>query len=113
MSDGTYQGDLYYYSAALDYADIRGPSRNNWNLNLERTFKVSERVSVEFSAQLTNAFNHTQFRPNITGGLGGPNTIPNQLINVPVGALSSSSFGTHGPDTFDPRQMEFQLKVRF
>jgi hypothetical protein len=114
MSDGTYQGDLYYYStAALDYADIRGPGRNNWNLNLERTFKISERVSVEFSAQLTNAFNHTQFRPSITGGLGGPNTIPNQPINVPVGALSSSSFGTHGTDTFDPRQMEFQLKVRF
>ncbi len=114
MSDGAYQGDLYYFgTAALDYGDIRGPGRNNWNLNLERSFRVNERVAVDFSAQFTNAFNTTQFRPNMTGALGGANTIPNLAIKVPVGALSSSSFGTHGTDTFDPRQTEFQLKVRF
>ena len=114
MSDGTYQGDLYYFgTAALDYGDIRGAGRNNWNLNLERKFNITERVSLDFSAQFTNAFNHTQFRPNMTGGLGSANTIPNLAIKVPVGALSSSTFGTRGTDTFDPRQTEFQLRVRF
>jgi carboxypeptidase family protein/TonB-dependent receptor-like protein len=113
MPDGTYQPDLYYYgSAALNYNDIRGPIRNNWNLNLERSFRVREKVSIDFSAQFTNAFNHTQFRPAITGGLGGPNVTASTL-NVGIGQLTNSNFGTHGTDTFDPRQTEFQLKIRF
>jgi len=62
--NGTYQTDFYYFgSNALDYCDIRGPGRNNWNLNLEHTFRIREKVSIDFSAQLINAFNHTQFRP--------------------------------------------------
>jgi hypothetical protein len=114
MPDGTYQGDIYYFgTAALNYGDIRGTGRNNWNLNLERTFKVKERMSLDLSAQFTNAFNHTQFRPSMNGGLGGPNVLANQPINIGIGQLSSSTFGTRGTDTFDPRQMEFQLKFRF
>lgn len=114
MPNGTYQADIYYYgTAALDYGDIRGAGRNNWNLNLERTFRVRERIAIDFSAQFTNVFNHTQFRPNMAGGLGGVNTLPNPTINVPIGALSDSNFGTRSTDTFDPRQTEFQLKIRF
>jgi hypothetical protein len=113
MPDGTYQADIYYYSSgAIDYADIRGAGRNNWNLSLERTFRVREKVSIDFSAQFTNAFNHTQFRPAITGGTGGPNVTPSTL-NVAIGQLTNSNFGTLGTDTFDPRQTEFQIKIRF
>jgi len=113
MPDGTYQTDLYYFgSAALDYGDIRGPGRNNWNLNLERTFRIREKFSIDFSAQFTNAFNHTQFRPNMTGSLGGPN-VSASTLNVGFGQFTNNNYGTHGTDTFDPRQTEFQLKFRF
>jgi hypothetical protein len=48
----------------------------------------------------------------MTGSLGGPN-ITSSALNVGTGQLTNSNFGTHGTDTFDPRQTEFQLKFRF
>jgi hypothetical protein len=113
MPDGTNQADIYYYgSGAIDYSDMRGAGRHNWNLNLERTFRLREKVSIDFSGQFTNAANHTQFRPGITGAAGGPNLTASTL-NVGIGQLTNNNFGTFGTDTFDPRQAEFQIKIRF
>ena len=41
---------------------VRGPGQNNWNLNLAKTFKATEKLNVEFRAELYNLFNHTQFK---------------------------------------------------
>jgi len=53
-----------------------------------------------------------QFRPGVTGGAGGPN-LTTSTLNVAIGQLTNNNFGTFGTDTFDPRQTEFQLKIRF
>jgi len=116
--DGSIVPDVYWMAnGAVTYGDIRGAGRNNWNLSLERTFKTGERVAIDLSAQFTNVWNHTQFRPQIQGGLGGTigsvDVMRSPQLNLKPGQLSNQSYGTRGNATFDPRQLEFQLKARF
>jgi Carboxypeptidase regulatory-like domain len=37
---------------------IFGPGTNNWDLGLEKNFKVTERVNLQFRGEFFNAFNH-------------------------------------------------------
>ena len=53
---------------------FHGPGLNNWDFALHKITSVNERISVEFRAELFNAFNHTQF-------------------NNPIGNVASGSFG--------------------
>lgn len=43
--------------------DIRGPHYYNWDISILRGFKFTERVSLQFRAELFNAFNHVNFQP--------------------------------------------------
>jgi hypothetical protein len=52
---------------------ISGPGINNFNLALFKRTKITESKSVEFRAELFNAFNHVQFifqNPNNKGFSG-------------------------------------------
>ena len=40
---------------------IRGPGQSNFNINLAKEFRPTERIGIEFRAEFYNAFNHTQF----------------------------------------------------
>ncbi len=112
--NGSVVNDVYWFgNAAWTYGDFRGPGMNNWNLSIERSFRRGENLSVDLSAQFTNAFNHTRFRPAINGVLGSTNITANSQMNIQPGQGLSSDFGTHGTDTFDPRQVELHLKFRF
>jgi hypothetical protein len=76
VPDGSIVTDLYWWgNGSFTYGDIRGAGRDNWNLSVERTFRTHERFSVDFSAEFTNAFNHTQFRPQMTVALGGTSVL--------------------------------------
>jgi trimeric autotransporter adhesin len=112
---GTAAADLFWTgTAALDYADLRGNGRWNLNASLNRTFRVTERFSLDFSAQSTNTLNHPEFRAGINGGLGAVNLVSGGAQNlVPGVGQSGGSFGTYGMGTFDPREVVFELKVRF
>jgi len=121
---GQYLTNNYYTGdAAITYPEIRAPGRTNLDLNISRTFKMTERFSLEFSANATNAFNHPQFGGSIASSgaynmnLGGINVIPpgpGNSTNTQLGqGLSSSTFGTYGLTTYDPRQFELGLKLRF
>ena len=62
--NGSVVNDVYWFgNAAPALGDIRETGLDNWNMSLERTFRVKERLSVDLAAQFTNAFNHTQFKP--------------------------------------------------
>jgi hypothetical protein len=112
--NGSVVNDIYWWgNAAQRYGDIRGAGLNNWNISLERTFQVNERLSVDFSAQFTNAFNHTQFKPAMTMALGNQSVQLNSPLGIEPGQGQSSNFGTRGNATYDPRQVELLLKVRF
>src|SRR5262249_5213761 len=111
--DGSVVNNVYWFgNAAWTYNDLRDAGLSNLNLNLERTFRVAERYSLDFSAQFTNALNHAEFRPTINRALGSTN-VRVGAANIQPGQGLSSDFGTRTPATFDPRQVEFQLKIRF
>lgn len=111
---GQYLTDNYWFGdAAVDYSDIRSPRKNNLNLSVSRRFQATERLAVEFQASASNVFNHAQFRI-VNGALGGINTgAPTTPSGSQLGQPGPASFGTFGLNTFDPRQVELQLKVQF
>ncbi|MCI0625335.1 MAG: TonB-dependent receptor [Acidobacteria bacterium] len=116
--DGSIVPDVYWFgNAALTFNDIRGAGLNNWNLSIERTFRARERLSIELAAQFSNAFNHTLFTRSINSGLGGTlgsvDAARSPQLNLTPGQLSNQNFGTRGQSTFDLRQVELHLRVRF
>ena len=112
--NGSVVNDIYWFgNAAPRYGDIRGAGLNNWNMSIERTFRVKERFNVDFAAQFTNALNHTQFKPAMTMALGNTNVQLNSPLGIQPGQGQSSNFGTRGNSTYDPRQVEAVLKIRF
>jgi hypothetical protein len=40
---------------------IRGPGVNNWDIAIAKTFRPTEKMRVEFRADMLNAFNHVQW----------------------------------------------------
>ena len=72
---------------------LRGPGRNDFDLSVGRTFKISESKMVEFRSEFFNAFNHAQFfNPDHSGGDGNFAQITQAR---------------------DPRIMQFALKFYF
>jgi len=72
---------------------FRGPAFEDVDLSLVKTTAVSDRVKVEFRADAFNLFNRVN------------------LYN-PIGDMSSSQFG-QSTAAFDPRQLQFGLKIMF
>ena len=72
---------------------VRGPGLQDADLMLGKTFRISERISLEFRAE---AFNVS-------------NTPP---LNDPNGSFGSAAFGTIA-SAGNPRDFEFAVKVRF
>ncbi len=114
-ADGSkrYVNDVYWYGTAANTFDaIRSLPRWNVNLTLQKSFRLGEKVWLDFSAQATNAFNHTQWRPTGFGrDLGGQATT---TTNGQIPGLGTgTAYGTHNTDTYEPRSVLLQLKLRF
>jgi hypothetical protein len=106
---------LWWGTAATNYGDITGPGRDNINLSIERNFKVKERVELALSAEATNAFNTVQFRPRLrSASVGALQPTPDPSRGLDVGMPTNANYGTiDASNTFDPRQIEFRLRIRF
>lgn len=101
---------------------LNNPHRLNFDLTLQKNFKVGERGNFEFRAEAFNVFNHTQFRifnPNL-------GNTANNTINCYGGeAASYSAAGgggvdcltgsalLHPVDAHRPRTVQFGLKYTF
>jgi hypothetical protein len=74
---------------------LRGPSRQNWNLSLFKSFLFSEERGsrLEFRAEFFNAWNHTEF-----------NNVSTTFTNGNFGAVTSAH---------DPREIQLALKLYF
>jgi hypothetical protein len=72
---------------------FRGPDLAQWDLNVNKTFRIRELAAVQFRSEFFNATNHTN--------LGLPTTI-----------TTSSAFGTIRT-TYPSRQIQFALKLIF
>jgi hypothetical protein len=84
---------------------VRGPGLLNLDLGLSRIFKMTERFNLEARAEAFNIINH----PNFVGQLSPAGGASFTTINV---NLSSSVFG-RPQAAFDPRILQFALKVHF
>jgi hypothetical protein len=108
-----YLVDTYWLGdSAINYSPLRAPSINNLNISLSRDFKLTERFTLAFQANATNALNH----PNIetySMDLGGAELTPGNSTNIPLGYPNTNSFGEHGLTAFDYRQIEFQATLKF
>ncbi|MDQ6699611.1 MAG: carboxypeptidase regulatory-like domain-containing protein, partial [Acidobacteriota bacterium] len=92
--------DTSVFTAAGQYAignssrnPVRGPGLQNADLMLGKTFRISERVNLEFRAEVFNACNTPPF-------------------NDPNGSFGSAAFGTI-TSAGNPRDFEFAGKIRF
>jgi hypothetical protein len=72
---------------------IYGPSFWQLDTNIQKSFRLSERVSVQFRSEFFNMLNKTNFR-------------------APVVNWSAANFGQY-TQTYQPRQIQFALKVIF
>jgi hypothetical protein len=119
MSNGNYVPDEYWWgTAAQTFDQMRGPGRYQIDFSLRRTFKLREKLNLEFAAYATNLFNHTQLLANYSGGLGSTNTAVNAVSGLKPGMGSSgNSFGTLSlsstSSVADPRQVVMNLRLRF
>jgi hypothetical protein len=112
--NGSVQPDIYWLgNSALRFVDIRSPGQGSWNASIDRVFRPRESLELSFSGEFTNIFNSVWFRPNVNRNLGTTVTQARPAEGLQVGQGQSSDYGTHGTDTFDPRQVQLQLKLRF
>jgi trimeric autotransporter adhesin len=103
--------------AAQTSGYVRGPSRFNVDFTLRRTFSVTERFKLEVAAEASNLLNHTEFNgsnnTSFVGSLGSPNLVNNAGAGLIPGLGTSSTYGTMGVGTFDPRQITMHARVVF
>ena len=81
--------------------NLRGLPRWNLDATLAKEIKFTERVGLQFTMQFTNVFNH--FQPNDPRD----NSANNLRLNQPT------NFGKITTAVFDPRQVEFGLRIHF
>ncbi|HWB96792.1 MAG TPA: hypothetical protein VG672_08825, partial [Bryobacteraceae bacterium] len=97
-------------------ADFRTPGRFNMNLSLQKEFRIHEGISAQLSAEASNFLNNAQFRPVVTATTGATFTnvsAAQSAQGIKPGMVQNDSFGTYGMATFDPRQIELRLRLRF
>ena len=88
---------------------IYGPGFHRFDFSLFKAYQINERFSAQFRAEFFNILNHPNFNAPGFGG-NGVVAIGNSLN------FNSSNFGEIGSTRdapFDPRQIQFALKVYF
>jgi hypothetical protein len=77
----------------LRFGNIRADGQSRWDFSAIKSFRLAEKVTMQFRAECLNAWNH----PN----LGSPNTTP---TNTAFGTITSQDV---------PRTWQFSLKLSF
>jgi len=86
----------------------RGPGLFNFDLALNRTFKLSERFRLQARAEAFNILNHTNF----VGAFAPAGQPAGASFGTLSTNLSSSNFG-QVTGAYDPRILQFAMKVIF
>jgi len=86
-----------------------GPPSKTYNFSTFKNFPITERFNLQFRAEFFNIFNHPTFNAPGFGG-NGVSSIPNSTN------FNNSNFGEIGStrySPFDPRQIQFALKLYY
>jgi hypothetical protein len=100
-------------NADLAYDGIRTDSRFNIDMSIRRTFRLSPSMAIDVGLDAMNVLNHTQFNGAYVGALGGTNLTNNPANGQFPGTASANNYGTRGLATYNPRQMQFRVALRF
>ena len=93
--------DALWTAGNLGRNHFYGPGINNWDIALQRTSRLSERVSLQLRAESYNLFNRVQFGQ------------PGNLTSDP-GTFGQSTTEAKQPDlTTGARQLQFGMKLSF
>jgi len=82
-----------------------GPNYFNADMSLFKTFKISEKASLQFRAEGFNVLNRTNFQ--LPGGIN------NRVNNQGGSAVAALAVFGQSAGTFNPRQLQFGLKLIF
>jgi hypothetical protein len=85
---------------------VRGPRTVNLDLAVSRSFKMTERFSLQARVEGFNVLNHT----NLVGAISPAGTVT--AYTTLDTNLSNSTFG-RARAAFDPRILQFALKMYF
>ncbi len=80
---------------------VSGPDFVNTDFSLIKRFLVTERVGLDFRAEIFNLFNHPQFG------------LPGNDMSQAFGGTASPSFGVINTTVNNPRLVQFALKLTF
>jgi hypothetical protein len=90
-------------------AQVSGPPFKRLDFSTFKEVRLNERFTMQFRAEFFNIFNHPNFN---APGFGG-----NGVVSVPNSTnFNSSNFGEIGStrdDPYDPRQIQFALKLYY
>jgi hypothetical protein len=79
---------------------FRGPSQQNWDFSLLKTFRLTERQSLRFTSDFFNIWNHANF--------GNP-----AVNDVETIGIQNSPFGKITSTVGTPRLIQFSLRYAF
>ncbi len=87
----------------------RTPGQNNFNVNINKQFGITERLKLEFRTELYNAFNHAQLgSPSVSPFSPGAGTLSSNAGTGAAGRFLNPTFMDGGG-----RVIRYQLKVIF
>jgi len=87
---------------------VRGPGNFSFDLSLTRTFRITERFSLQARAEAFNILNHTNF----VGAFAPAGQPAGASFGTLSTNLSSSNFGQI-TGAYDPRILQFAMKLLF
>ncbi|MEO5823774.1 MAG: hypothetical protein ABIT71_24980, partial [Vicinamibacteraceae bacterium] len=111
---GTIIADQFWSGDAdLAYDAIRTDSRFNIDMSLRRNFRLTQTTTIDVGLDAMNILNHTQFNGAYIGGLGNTNLTNNPANGQFAGTASANNYGTRNQATYNPRQVQFRIALRF
>ena len=90
----TQPGDFAFGNESRNDSTLRSAGINNWDMALFKNTAITERVSVQFRAEVFNLFNRVQFGP-------------------PGTSLGTPQFGVVSSQVNQPRLIQFGLRLSF
>jgi hypothetical protein len=97
-------------STIRNFRGIRTPSES---LNISRTFRLKERVSLQVRVEFQNVFNRLQLGNPSTGSLTSNLTVNHGLNTAGFGTFGNISPLTNGTSPGTPRSGTFVARLQF
>jgi hypothetical protein len=86
---------------ALGLNTFTSPSSNTLDLNLQKSFRITERFAFQLRATATNSLNHVQF------------AAPQSTATVQNLSINSTTFGRITTSASGPRILVLQARLNF